>query len=154
MPHYTEKTVSKINENTILFMIISQKNGPEDDDFDPVVKVLHFQRNLVDGKIVSLTLKGNNFNFQEFRRTKLLTDDVNVTINDTKNEATIPIEKLPADLREWHGDIAFLIIYILHIENLEKYIEKVDKEIKKNDVRKKDHVSKRAYERYESIIKE
>ena len=92
-------------------------------------------------------------NLQGCKRTKLLLNDCNIIINNNIQETTLLISVLPIDIHEWFGDIAFLLLFLLKTENItEDLISKVNEDITKNEVRRKDHVSKRAFERFNSLF--
>lgn len=142
MPTYCTKEVKKINAHALEYIIIAQKSS--NDDFDPVIKKLYIEK-ICD----NIYLKGYNFDFTEFKRTKLLFANCPIIINNEVQEATIKIDELPKDIDQWNGDIAFLFLVILRINKInDDILIKVNQDIKQNEVRRKDYVSKRAYERF------
>jgi hypothetical protein len=150
MPTYCTKQVSQIDDHSIEYILVSQKSSSE--EFDPIIKKLYISKTVVDGSITQIYFKGYNFEFSEFKRTKLLIPDCKITINDNIQEATVPIDDVPKDIHEWHGDIAFLVLVVLRTPKMdEKYISKINEDIGQNDVRRKDHISRRAHERYSLI---
>lgn len=150
MPTYCTKEVTKINENAIEYMIVIQKSSS--DDFDPIIKKLYIKRFYKNNILTSFYIRGYNFDFSEFKKTKLLLENCEIKINNNIQEAHLQFIDLPQDIEQWFGDIAFLFLFLIKTKILtENIIIKVNEDIAKNEVRRKDHISRRAFERFHSI---
>lgn len=151
MPSYCTKEVNWLNKNGIEYMIVIQKSS--NDDFDPIIKKLYIEKIYNNDRLISLFIKGTNFNFNEFKKTNLLKSDCEIIIKDNIQETTILLSDLPKDIYDWYGDIAFLFMFLIKINDISnEIINKINKDIEKNEVRRKDHISRRAFERFNSLF--
>src|SRR5579883_3458642 len=100
MPTYCTKQVAKLDENTLEYIIVSQKSACE--EFDPIIKKLIIKKIFTDGVLTHIQLKGYNFDFAEFRRVKLLLHDWDFLEDGIVQQANIVMSDLPKDLSDWH----------------------------------------------------
>lgn len=138
MPKTYVKSVYKYTSNTILYVIVCMLDSDiDDDDFDPIVKELYIQRIYTNNIVSHINFRGVNFTLENFGKNRLFPESLQINkTDDNIQEVTVPIELLCKDISNWFGDIALLLKFMIEIDDIDKYIEKLNKHIINNTGKK------------------
>lgn len=138
-------------DDKIKYYVISQR--PDEEEFDPICKILTFQKITRDGQIIGIKLIGNSFKLDVFKKSKIVPEDIPIIIHeDSSEEMTVPLSGLPPNIEELCGDIPLLLYCILNVPDFKLLVESLTKHISEKRQRIKGDEGRRVIERYRRFI--